>query len=292
MASPEEDPEAVEEFLLAQLSVQHHANTRRVQQVLSGEPVATSPNPKIAQKTAESPTTASPAKATPKAKPPNPKISSPAVAPSKRKAAKEAPAEAPAGSPVPAAAKAAAKGAASSSRNVKAKPAAAEQGDTQDSTAEPAASEQGDTHDTRGEGYDPEGAASRAEDHGEEDDMPVAKVMVTIAGAGTEGGDSPKADFVQELPSHLHPPQKLKEGAKSYTLISDSKSTKITVLVGERCFYAKPGLAYKPGLAKRQLKLLLDALDLRQDNQGGVRISVGKLGLEKSVELVTKLLEF
>ena len=87
---------------------------------------------------------------------------------------------------------------------------------------------------------------------------------------------------MQELPSHLHPPQKLKEGAKNYTLSSRSRSTKITVRMGQRSFYAEPVTA---GQAK-----LLDALELSQDNQGGVSISVGKLGLEKSVELVTKLL--
>ena len=36
---------------------------------------------------------------------------------------------------------------------------------------------------------------------------------------------------------------------------------------------------------------LLDALELSQDSQGGVSISVGKLGLEKSVALVSALLK-
>ena len=90
-------------------------------------------------------------------------------------------------------------------------------------------------------------------------------------------------DFVQELPSHLHPPQKLKEGAKNYTLCSHSQSTKITVRMGQRAFYAEPVTA-------RQVKLLY-ALELSQDNQGGVSIRVRKLGLEKSVELATELLK-
>ena len=91
---------------------------------------------------------------------------------------------------------------------------------------------------------------------------------------------------MQELPSHLQPPQKLKEGAKNYTLSSRSESTmiRVTVRVPQRTFYAKPVAA------SWQVKLL-DALELRQDNQGGVSISVGKLGLEKSVELVTELLK-
>ena len=54
--------------------------------------------------------------------------------------------------------------------------------------------------------------------------------------------------------------------------------------MGQRSFYVKPVTV------RRQVKLL-DALELSQDNQGGVSFSVGKLGFEKSVELVTKLLE-
>ena len=53
--------------------------------------------------------------------------------------------------------------------------------------------------------------------------------------------------------------------------------------MGQRSFYAKPVTA---GQLER-----LDALELIRDNQGGVSFSVGKLGLEKSVELVTKLLK-
>ena len=53
--------------------------------------------------------------------------------------------------------------------------------------------------------------------------------------------------------------------------------------MGHRSFYAKPVTA-------GQVKLL-NALELSQDNQGGVSISVRKLGVEKSVELVTKLLK-
>ena len=49
-------------------------------------------------------------------------------------------------------------------------------------------------------------------------------------------------------------------------------------------FYAKPA-------PDRCQAKLLDAFELSQDNQGGVSISVGKLGLEKSVELVTELLK-
>ena len=109
-------------------------------------------------------------------------------------------------------------------------------------------------------------------------------MTVTIAGAGAKDNIvQGLPDFVQELPSHLHPPQKLKEGAKNYTLSSRSQSTQITVRMGQRRFYAKPVTA-------GQVKLL-DAFELSQDNQGGVTISVGKLGLEKSVELVTELLE-
>ena len=105
-------------------------------------------------------------------------------------------------------------------------------------------------------------------------------MTVTIAGAGAKDNI---ADFVQALPSHLRPPQTLKEGAKNYTLSSRSQSTKITVRMGQRMFYAKPVTA-------GQVKLL-DALELSQDNQGGVTISVGKLGLHKCVEVVTKLLK-
>ena len=72
-------------------------------------------------------------------------------------------------------------------------------------------------------------------------------------------------------------------GAKNYTLSSRSQSTKITVRMGQRMFYVKPVTA-------GQVKLL-DALELSQDNQGGMSINVGKLGLKKSVELVTELLE-
>ena len=72
-------------------------------------------------------------------------------------------------------------------------------------------------------------------------------------------------------------------GAKNYTLSSRSQSTKITVRMGQRMFYVRPVTA-------GQVKLL-DALELSQDNQGGVNISVWKLGLKKSVELVTELLE-
>ena len=66
-------------------------------------------------------------------------------------------------------------------------------------------------------GYDTEGAASRAEDDAEEEadppNRPAAKVTVTIAGAGAKDDIVQELpDFVQELPSHLHPPQKLKEG--------------------------------------------------------------------------------
>ena len=113
--------------------------------------------------------------------------------------------EAPA---VPAAAKAAAKGAASSSRNVKAKPAACaevaakeaapKQGDTLDSkeegdlldSKEDIVQELPDCADT--EGDDTEGAASRAEDNTEEaadpPNKPAAKVRVSIAHVGKEGG--------------------------------------------------------------------------------------------------------
>ena len=134
-------------------------------------------------------------------------------------------------------------------------------------------------------GYDTEpGAASRAEDDaGEEADpqkRPAAKVTVRIAGAGAKDNI---ADFVQALPSHLRPPQTLKEGAKNYTLSSRSQSTKITVRMGQRRFYATQ-------VTDRQVKLL-DALELSQDNQGGVTISVGKLGLDKCVELVAELLK-
>ena len=72
-------------------------------------------------------------------------------------------------------------------------------------------------------------------------------------------------------------------GLRNYTLSSRSQSTKITVRMGQRSFYAKRATA-------GQVKLL-DALELSQDNQGGVSISVGKLGLEKSVELATELLK-
>ena len=88
---------------------------------------------------------------------------------------------------------------------------------------------------------------------------------------------------MQELPSQLRPPRKLKEGAQNYTLSSRAQTTKITVRMGQRSFYAKPVTA-------GQVKLL-DALELSQDNQGGVTISVGRLGLEQSVELVTELLK-
>ena len=109
-------------------------------------------------------------------------------------------------------------------------------------------------------------------------------MTVTIAGAGAKDDIVQELpDFVQELPSRLHPPQALKNGAKNYTLSSRSQSTKITVRMGQRSFYAKPVTA-------GQVKLL-DALELSQDNQGGVSFSVGKLGLEKCVELVTKLLK-
>ena len=47
---------------------------------------------------------------------------------------------------------------------------------------------------------------------------------------------------------------------------------------------------YVTRVTDRQVKLL-DALELSQDNKGGVTISVGKLGLHKCVELVTKLLK-
>ena len=350
--SEEEPAEAVEEFLLAQLTVHHHANTQFVQQSLSGKPMAKISSPTATPSTRNaaemaSPTTASPAKK-PVAKSPHPKISSasPATAtpvaksrgsatPSKRKAAKEAPAEAHGKG-----AKAAAKGAASSSRNVfKAKPAASElvfEGSPHDVEEEQAKKEQGSPHDSKEEqgsphdskekqgsphdceeeattpprrrattppskrvrtgydtatptGYDTEpGAASRAEDGAEEEadpqNKPAAKVTVTIAGAGAKDDIVQELpDFVLGLPSHLHPPQKLKEGAKNYTLSSRSQSTKITVRMGQRMFYAKPVTA-------GQVKLL-DALELSQDNQGGVSISVGKLGLKKSVELVTELLE-
>ena len=53
--------------------------------------------------------------------------------------------------------------------------------------------------------------------------------------------------------------------------------------MGQRSFYAKP-------VAAGQVKLL-DAFELSRGNQGGVTISVGRLGLEKSVELVTELLK-
>ena len=53
--------------------------------------------------------------------------------------------------------------------------------------------------------------------------------------------------------------------------------------MGQRSFDAKP---VRAGQVK-----LLGALELSQDNQGGVTISVGRLGLEKSVELVTELLK-
>ena len=69
-------------------------------------------------------------------------------------------------------------------------------------------------------GYDTEGAASRAEDDAEEEadpqKRPAAKVTVTIAGAGAKDDIVQELpDFVQELPSHLHPPQKLKEGLRT-----------------------------------------------------------------------------
>ena len=51
--------------------------------------------------------------------------------------------------------------------------------------------------------------------------------------------------------------------------------------MGQQVFYAKR-------VTDSQAKLL-DAFELSQDNQGGVTISVGKLGLHKCVELVTKL---
>ena len=105
-------------------------------------------------------------------------------------------------------------------------------------------------------------------------------MTVTIAGAGAKDNI---ADFVQALPSHLRPPQTLKEGAKNYTLSSRSRSTKITVRMGQRRYFYAHHLTYG------QLKWL-DALELSQDNQGGVTISVGKLGLNKCVELVTELL--
>ena len=61
---PEQKPEAVEDFLLAQLTVQHHPNTRRVQQSFSEKPVAkiSSPTATPSKRKAASPTTASPAK--------------------------------------------------------------------------------------------------------------------------------------------------------------------------------------------------------------------------------------
>ena len=81
----------------------------------------------------------------------------------------------------------------------------------------------------------------------------------------------------------MRPPQTLKAGAKNYTLSSPSQSTKITVRMGQQRFYATR-------VTDRQVKLL-DALELSQDNKGGVTISVGKLGLPKCVDLVTKLLD-
>ena len=87
----------------------------------------------------------------------------------------------------------------------------------------------------------------------------------------------------RRCPPHLRPPQTIKEGAKNYTLSSPSQSTKITVRMGQQVFYAKR-------VADSQVKLL-DALELSQDNQGGVTISVGKLGLHKCVDLATKLLK-
>ena len=47
---------------------------------------------------------------------------------------------------------------------------------------------------------------------------------------------------------------------------------------------------YATHLTYGQVKWL-DALELSQDKQGGVTISVGKLGLDKCVELVTELLK-
>ena len=105
-------------------------------------------------------------------------------------------------------------------------------------------------------------------------------MTVTIAGAGAKDNIT---EFVQALPPHLRPPQTLKEGAKNYTLSSPSQSTKITVRMGQQIFYAKR-------VTDSQVKLL-DARELSQDNQGGVTISVGKLGLHKCVDLVTKLLK-
>ena len=90
---------------------------------------------------------------------------------------------------------------------------------------------------------------------------------------------------MQRLPSHLHPQQQLKEGAKNYTLSSPSRSTKITVRMGQRSFYAKTAGSGD------DVKSLHEAHGLIPDNQGGVCITVGRLGLEKSVELATKLLE-
>ena len=99
---------------------------------------------------------------------------------------------------------------------------------------------------------------------------------------GKDGGEGAKADFVQGFPSQLHPPQ-AQCWVANYTLSSRSLTTKITARMSHRGFFAKPATA-------GQVKLL-DALELSQDNQGGVTISVGRLGLEKSVELVTELLK-
>ena len=72
--------------------------------------------------------------------------------------------------------------------------------------------------------------------------MSAAKVTVTIAGAGAKDDIVQELpDFVQELPSHLHPPQTLKDGgAKNYTLSSRSQTTKNTVRIDQHMFYAKP----------------------------------------------------